>query len=214
MRVRAEQVAVAGPHGPLLRPTSLTVATGQLALVRGEPGAGHTAFGLALTGRMNPTAGLVTVDGQPDPARLRERSALVDAPGITAPEGNLTLAEVVAEELALLGRPARRRHALEWLAGQNADSYARDRIDTLPPMVRIGVLTELAARPDTRLLVLDTPDRHTGNTQAWWPLALRHAARGRAVAVLCSTSSARLLPVRAAQLGQLTQPAPLTIDVA
>jgi ABC-type uncharacterized transport system ATPase component len=214
MRVRAEQVAVAGPHGPLLRPTSLTIGAGQLAVVRGEPGAGHTAFGLTLTGRMNPASGVVTVDGQADPARLRERSALVDAHGISAPEDNLTLAAAVAEELAVTGRPARRRDVRAWLAAHGVEQHAKDRIDALPANVRIGVLTELAARPDTRLLVLDTPDRHTGNPQAWWPLALRHAERGRAVAVLCATSSARLLPVQAARLGQLNQPAPLTVSVA
>ena len=213
MRIRAEQVAVQGAHGPLLHPTSLTIAPGQLALVRGEPHAGHTAFGLAITGRLNPTAGLVTVDGRADAETLRTRSALVDADGITAPEGSLRLADVVAEELALLGRPARRRDALGWLARHRAESYAGQRIDALPPGVRIGLLTELAARDDVRLLVLDTPDRHTGNTQAWWPLALRQAERGHAVVVLCATSAARLLPLQAAQLGQTEQPAPLTVNV-
>ncbi|HET9139750.1 ABC transporter ATP-binding protein [Actinophytocola sp.] len=212
MRIEAERVAVDGPRGPLLPATSLGVSPGQVALVRGEPGSGHTALGLALTGRLRPSAGTVTVGGRTDAGALRALSALVDAPGVTEPDGNLRLADVVAEELALAGGRASRRRARAWLTDRRADRHARDRLDDLPPAMRIRLLTELAAaRPGNRLLVLHSPDRHTGNTEAWWPLALRHAERGHAVVVLSSTSSARLLAVRPARLGQLEQPAPLTV---
>ncbi|MFL6140946.1 MAG: ATP-binding cassette domain-containing protein [Labedaea sp.] len=212
MRVRAEQVAVRGAHGPLLAPTSLTVEPGQVALVRGEPGAGHTEFGLALTGRMRPSSGRIMIDDRPDPARLRRVGALVDAPGVTEPDAARTLADVVGEELVLSGRRAGRRQVSAWLAAHGAGGQARDRMDTLPAALRIRLLTELAA--DADLLVLDRPDRHTANPQAWWPLALRQAQRGQAVVVLASTGAARLLPVPAAHLGRNEQPDPFTVGVS
>ena len=212
MEVRAERVAVRGAHGPLLEPTSLAIEAGQLSLVRGEPGGGHTEFGLALTGRLRPSTGQTTVDGRVDLARLREISALVDAPGITEPEPNLTLTEMVAEELALHRRRASRASVRNWLEQHGVGEHARSRVEALPARVRTAVLTALAAeRPGVELLVLDTPDRHTANTQAWWPLALRQAERGRSVVVLCSTASARLLPIPAARLGQDEQPEALTV---
>jgi energy-coupling factor transporter ATP-binding protein EcfA2 len=212
MRIEAEQVAVDGPRGPLLAPTSLRVSPGQVALVRGEPGSGHTALGLALTGRLRPSGGSVTLDGRSHPGALRAVSALVDAPGVTEPDGSLRLADVVAEELALAGGRAGRRRVTAWLSERDADRHTRERLDDVPAAVRIRILTELAAnRAPGRLLVLHTPDRHTGNTESWWPLALRHAERGHAVVVLSSTSSARLLAVRAARLGQLEQPEPHTV---
>jgi len=214
VQVKAERVEVRGAHGSLLAPTSLAIGPGHLSLVRGEPGGGHAEVGLALTGRLRPSSGVTTVDGRVDAARLREISALVDSPGITEPEPNLTLAAVVAEELALAGRPAGRRKARDWLAWRGAAEFAGERVESVPAPVRIRVLTELAAgRDGVELLVLDRPDRHTGNTQAWWPVALRQAERGWAVVVLCSTSSARLLPIPSAQLGQDEQPAPLTVGV-
>src|SRR5436190_17270659 len=162
MRVRAEQVAVRAAYGPLLAPTSLTVEPGQVALVRGEPGAGHTEFGLALTGRMRPSSGQVVVDDAPNAALLRRVGALVDAPGVTEPDAGRTLADVVGEELALSGRRAGRRQVSTWLAEREADEYARARLDALPAALRIRLLTELAAA-DADLLVLDRPDRHTAN---------------------------------------------------
>jgi ABC-type multidrug transport system ATPase subunit len=76
VQIHARHVGVTGPHGPLLKPTSLLVRPGELVLVAGEPGAGHTALGLVLTGRMRPTTGEVS----PSPAELRKRVVLLDSP--------------------------------------------------------------------------------------------------------------------------------------
>ncbi|WP_156756224.1 ABC transporter ATP-binding protein [Actinokineospora pegani] len=206
MRVRADGVAVDGAHGPLLAATSLAVGPGQLALVAGPPGAGHTAFGLALTGRMALSAGSV----EPGAAALRAGSALVDAPGVSEPEGALRAADVVAEEMALGGGRARRRDVAALLDEHGVDGAAR--FENVSPAARTALLTALAARRrGVRLLVLHTPDRHAADHGDWWPTALRHARAGLAVVVLCGATAARALPLEPARLGSVEQPGPLDL---
>ncbi|SFI55985.1 ABC transporter ATP-binding protein [Amycolatopsis sacchari] len=202
MQVCAEQVTVAGPHGTVLPPTSLTVEEGGLEFVHGEPGTGVTAFGLALTGRLKPTTGLVTVDGKPDAARLRRVTAVVDAPGVSEPEDALPLRVVVGEELALGGRPAGKQDVTRWLAEHDAAGLADARFENLEPAVRTRLLTELAAaRKDVRLLVLDTPDRHTSDVDSWAATARAHAERGLAVVVLTATTPLAALPATPIRIG-------------
>ncbi len=211
MEIYARHVGVTGSHGPLLRPTSLRIRPGDLALVAGEPGRGHTALALTLAGQLRPDTGEVLVDGRPDRAALLRRVAVVDAPQVTEPDDGLPLAAVIAEELALTGAASGRRAVSGWLAARDGAQYARDRVQTLPPAVRTRLLVELAAaRPGIEVLILDCPDRHTDDVRSWWDLARAHAERGIAVVVLCNNSSAQLLGVPAARLGQHEQPSSLT----
>ncbi|SDC19437.1 hypothetical protein [Actinokineospora iranica] len=204
MEVHADRVAVMGAHGPLLAATSLRVGSGGLAVVAGEPNDGHTAFGLALTGRISPSAGSVS----PDAATLRAHAVLVDSPAVTAPEPNLRTADVVAEELALAGARPRRAAVARVLETHGLSPDAR--FETVPAAARVALLTGLAAaRPGVALLVLDTPDRHSGDPGDWWPTALAQAEAGRAVVVLCGTAAAHRLPLTPARLGESDQPAPL-----
>ncbi|CRK56143.1 hypothetical protein [Alloactinosynnema sp. L-07] len=201
MEVVADRVAVTGTHGPLLAATSLRVGPGELAVVAGDPYAGHTAFGLALTGRIAPSAGSIAPKG----AELRKRSVLIDAPGVTEPEPGLSVGDVITEELALSRVRGRKSHRLL------LDRYGldpRDRFESVAPAVRTALLADLA-KPGTDLLVLDTPDRHTADTADWWPTALAQAQAGRAVVVLCGTAAAERLPLVPARLGEHFQPAPL-----
>ncbi|PPK65523.1 hypothetical protein V5P93_004995 [Actinokineospora auranticolor] len=204
MEVMAEQVAVTGAHGPLLAPTSLRVRAGEVAVVAGEPNDGHTAFGLALTGRITPSGGTIS----PTAAHLREHAVLVDAPAVTAPEPNLRVADVLAEELALSGARFRRVRVTRLLDEHGL--APRTRFEDVAPAARIALLTGLAAeRPGAELLVLDTPDRHTSDPEDWLPTALAQAREGRAVVVLCGTATALRLPLTPARLGESDQPAPL-----
>lgn len=215
MEILARDVGVQGAHGPLLRPTTLRVRAGQVALVAGEPGTGHTPLALTLAGRMAPSSGEVTVDGQRDDAALRRLVAVVDAPGVTAPEDALPLRTVVGEELSFAGKPAGRGAVRDWLAAHDAERHAGTRFDLVPPTVRTRLLTELAAeRPDVRLLVLDCPDRHCDDPHTWWTVARQHANRDRAVVVLCTETSARLLDLPVARLGKQHQPAAFTVSNA
>jgi ABC-type multidrug transport system ATPase subunit len=209
VRVRADQVSVDGPHGTLLPPTSLSIGEGRLAIVHGEPGVGITAFGLALAGRLKPTTGTVTVDGEPDEARLRDQVAVVDAPGVNDPDGALPLHVVVGEELELAGRPAGKEDVTRWLTEHNLAGRANTRFEHLDGETRTRLLADLAAlRRGVRMLVLDTPDRHTSELDSWQMLGHEHAERGLAVVVLIATTPLVSLREQPARIGAQEQPEP------
>jgi ABC-type hemin transport system ATPase subunit len=213
VQVRADQVSVDGPHGTLLSPTSLSVESGQLAIVHGEPGVGITAFGLALAGRIKPTTGTVTLDDTMAAAsavKLRDLVAVVDAPGVSEPDDALPVRVVVGEELALAHRPASKDAVARWLAENDAATFANMRFESLTAQVRTRLLTALAAsREGVQMLVLDTPDRHTSDVDSWSALAREHAGRGLAVVVLTATTPLTALAAPPARIGHQDQPAPL-----
>ena len=207
MQVRADRVSLEGHHGTLLPPTSLTVGEGDLAIVHGEPGVGVTAFGLALAGRLKPTTGTVHAEGVD--AGLPELVAIVDAPGVSEPDEALALRVVAGEELALAHRPAGKEDVARWLAEHDDAPFAGTRFENLAPALRTRLLTELAAeRKGVRVLVLDTPDRHTSDVESWAGLARELAERGLAVVVLTATTPSSALPFEPARLGAAEQPEP------
>jgi ABC-type hemin transport system ATPase subunit len=207
VQVRADRVSLVGHHGTLLPPTSLTVGEGDLAIVHGEPGVGVTAFGLALAGRLKPSTGTVTVEGSD--TGLPALVAVVDAPGVSEPDEALPLRVVVGEELALAHRPAGKEDVARWLAEHDAAPFAGSRFENLVPALRTRLLTELAAeRKGVRVLVLDTPDRHTSDVESWAATARGQAERGLAVVVLTATTPASALPFAPALIGSAEQPEP------
>lgn len=194
VHIHVEDVELAGSHGPLLLPTSLEARSGEVTLVAGDPGYGHVGLALAVAGRMVPAAGRVLVDGAEDRARLQRAVALVDLAGVSEPDGGLPVRAVLAEELALAGRPARRRDVLAFLAQHEAGELAGERWEHVPAGLRTAWLAELAgSRPGVEALVLANPDRFGGDPFAWWSVAHGLAARGLAVVVQCTHASARLL---------------------
>ncbi|SDM33009.1 hypothetical protein SAMN04488074_1205 [Lentzea albidocapillata subsp. violacea] len=199
MEIHASRAGVNGGHGPLLRPTSLTVQPGELTLVAGEPGTGHTAFGLLLSGRIKPSTGTVS----PDAKTLRKRVVLVDAPEVNEPEEALSLSAVVGEELAMNGMPSGKKAVHDWLVQHAADEHADKRFEHVPARTRCAVLLELAAsRPGVTALVLDCPDRYHPDPREWFALAHDHVTPERSVVVLCSNSSAHILDIPHARLGE------------
>ncbi|HEV7974010.1 ATP-binding cassette domain-containing protein [Amycolatopsis sp.] len=210
MQVRADQVSVDGPHGTLLPPTSLTVESGRLTIVHGEPGVGITAFGLALAGRIKPTTGTVTLDDAMGATKLRDLVAVVDAPGVSEPDDALPVRVVVGEELALAHRPASKDAVARWLTENDAAAFANMRFESLTAQMRTRLLTTLAAsREGIKMLVLDTPDRHTSDVDSWSVLAREHAERGVAVVVLTATTPLSALAAPPARIGEQEQPEPL-----
>ncbi|MDR7279575.1 AMP-binding protein [Catenuloplanes atrovinosus] len=209
LTIEARALTVRGPHGTLLRPTSVGVVTGRRVAVAGPPGHGHTALALALGGRLDPDGGEVTLDGERSGRRLRQVVALVDVPGVSEPDEMLPLATVVGEELSMARAKAGRRAVREWLDRHGALVYAETRTEHVPGPVRTRVLAELAAlRPGVSVLVLTLPDRHGGGPGAWWDLAGVFAARGYGVLVQCTDGSAELLGLPAVGLGNADPEAP------
>jgi hypothetical protein len=213
MELEANGISVRGPHAPMLNATSLQVADHQVVLLAGYPGPGHVAASLGLSGRLEPDTGSVRFDGKTDPALLRRRVAVVDTPGITEPDDALPVQTVVGEELAIAGRKAGRKSVLEWLTEHDAAEHAHKRFEHLPVAVRTRLLAELTvARPEVQAIILTMPDRHGGDPHDWYALGRELAARGYGVIITCADASARLLDVKAAQLGETAQPDPVQLE--
>jgi energy-coupling factor transporter ATP-binding protein EcfA2 len=209
VEIYADSVRVDGPDGPLLRETTLRVRSGEVVLVAGEPGMGHSALALVLAGRLDPTSGDVLLDDALNAEGLRAAVAAVDVPGVNEPDAGLVFSHVVAEELVLAGRSGRRSAVRKWLEAREAADYRRSEIGLLPPSARTRLLTDLAAaRPGVQALVLACPDRHGGRPEFWWRTAHAFAAVGYAVVVLCLETSASLLGVEPLHLGRPELPPP------
>jgi ABC-type cobalamin/Fe3+-siderophores transport system ATPase subunit len=170
MVLRADGVRVGPAARPMLATTTLEVHTGRVHVAVGDPGHGHTALALALAGRLHVDQGSVSIDGETRPARLQRVVGLVDVPGVSEPDGNVPLATVVGEELAMAGRRPDRAAVRAWLEERGLADLLHSRVDQVPPLHRTRVLAELAAqRPGVRFLVATMPERH-GHGPAPWAL--------------------------------------------
>ncbi|MFC9687095.1 hypothetical protein ACFTSF_01025 [Kribbella sp. NPDC056951] len=204
MQLEATKVSVFGPHAPMLTGMSVQVDEKQVILLTGYPGPGHVAAALALSGRLVPDTGEVTLQGSSDPAVLRRKVAVVDAPGITEPDDALPVQTVVGEELAMAGHKAGRKAVLAWLEEHGAAEHANTRFEHLPVAARTRLLAELTvARPDVKVVILTMPDRHGGDPHEWYALGQDLADRGYAVLITCADTSARLLDVPADQVEEM-----------
>jgi len=194
MRLTAHKASVAGVHGPLLLPTSLEAAGGEVTLVAGDPGHGHVALALALGGRAELASGSITLDGDAGPRLRRRHVALVDVPDVTSPDDAPSVRGVLAEELALAGLPSGRRAGTRFLVERNAGYLATRRFEHVPGHQRTAWLMEIAAqRPDVQVLVVAHPDRFGGDPHRWWEAARTLAGQGLTVIVQCTHATARQL---------------------
>ena len=188
----AHQLQAKGRRDPLLPPTSVTVARGELLLVTGDRQDQRTALSLLLSGRMKATEGQLSWDGSSRTRQLRLSAALVDSPGVNEPEEHLSVRDLVTEDLALV--PRRYRGALlsgPWLKVNRFEDIAGLWTEQLDPERRLELLTALAlANPRTDLLVVDSPDRHSADDLTWLP-RLRELAydAGRPLAVVAAVSA-------------------------
>ena len=152
----------------------------------------RTALALTLSGRMKPTEGNISWDGDSAIRRRRQASALVDSPGVNEPEQHLSVRDLVTEDLALI--PRRYRGALlskPWLKVNSFEDIADRWTEQLAPDRRVELLTALAlANPHTDLLVVDSPDRHTADAAEWLPRLEQLASdAGRPLAVVATVAA-------------------------
>lgn len=176
----ADEFSINGRHGPLVEPTSLTVAPGELLLVRAEPQPTRTALALGLSARMRPDTGAVAWDGDATLGGVRRISMLVDSPEINEPESHIKVKDLVAEDLALHPGPFWRRSSVEsWMERHHVTDLAGEFVDAIDPLDRLRILTHLSLEDhQTKLLVFDTPDRH-GIPDVDWVAHLVETAAGR-----------------------------------
>ncbi|OUZ07325.1 hypothetical protein BHE97_17660 [Aeromicrobium sp. PE09-221] len=202
MQIETHDVTVDGPHTVLLRPTTLTATSREVALVEGPPGTGHTALSLVLGGRLRPDAGTVLLDGAVDDQGLRERVALVDVPDVSEPDDVIRLSTVVGEELAMARRTASPAAVRAWLDHHDALGWHGARVEDVPGSVRIHLLSELAAlRRGIEALVICAPDRYGTLSDEAYEVAARIARRDLVVVLQLMTASVRTLGLPAVHLG-------------
>lgn len=195
MRVEIREVT----KGTSLPPTTAHFASGSVTRVVAETEQRPTVLGLIATGRMKPETGTVTIDSTESRRQLRRRIALVDAPGISEPEPNVTLGGAIAEELMYAGRPSNPVAARLWARSMNMlDSFDLP-ISDVDPGTRIRALVELAAlrtnddKTPIGGIVLVSPDRHGGDPHEWMRIAGLMADRGLAVLIIAGSAADLLL---------------------
>ncbi|WP_158866642.1 hypothetical protein [Leifsonia sp. AG29] len=211
MRIELQSVAK-GPREASLPATTASYRTGEATLARAETEQRPTVLGLIASGRMRPDSGRVTIDGASDAGAIRRRVALVDAPGVSEPADDVSVAGIVAEELMFAGRGSHPIAVRRRLAELGASEWARHGIGTVPPTVRIRLLCELALmRKGVEGLVLVSPDRHGGDPVEWWQFARELAGRGIAVLVIAGDASAAAIAA-ASPVSRLDEAGPSPVD--
>lgn len=179
-----------GPQGRSLPPTDVTIRSGTATFVEAETAQRPTVLGLIVSGRMRPDTGEVTIDGAADARELRKRLALVDAPDVSEPHGDVLLADVIAEELMFAGRFGGIAAVRRELARLGLEDRRRLPIGDLAPGARVRLLAEMALqRPGIEGIVIVSPDRHGGDPEEWWSIACELAEEGAAVLVIAGKAA-------------------------
>ena len=190
MRIALHDVSK-GRAGQALPTTSLEFHTGAVRYALAETEQRPTVLGLIASGRMRPDTGRVSIDGGTNAKDLRRRVALVDAPDVSDPHPDITLAGVVGEELMFAGVGATPLHAKRWLGRLGYQELAAVPIGSIDPAARVRILCELAVlRDGVEGIVLVAPDRHGGSPDGWWRIAGEFADRGYAMLVIVGGSAA------------------------
>jgi len=190
VRVTLHEVSK-GRGGQSLPTTSLEFHSGAVRFALAETEQRPTVLGLIASGRMRPDTGRVTIDGDSNNKALRRTIALVDAPDVSDPHPDITLAGVVGEELMFAGVGATPLHARRWLNQLGFGELAGVPIGNVDPAARVRILCELAIlREGTEGIVLVAPDRHGGSPDGWWRIASEFADRGYAMLVVIGGSAA------------------------
>lgn len=174
--VEAADLALKGPQGWVYRGVSVSAEPGSLVAVAGASGSGRTSLLLTLAGRMKPSQGSVTVDGQSKPRRIHRLAALAVLPGVNDLEARLTVKEHARERLTGLGwmrpRTAKQRMA-DALDAVGLDLDPGMTADALDPVqiIHFGVALALLERPKV-VLVDDVGRGVTAERQheVWAPL--------------------------------------------
>ncbi|MEJ7751181.1 MAG: ATP-binding cassette domain-containing protein [Thermoleophilaceae bacterium] len=158
LRLDATGVAVRRDGKDILKPVSLSVSPGELVAVIGESGSGKTTLLRALAGVSRPSAGKVTLNGEPVTARLTD-VGYVPQDEIVHPLLTVEEALSYAARLRLSGADARDVSSTvdRVLAELALEPHRRTRIGHLSggQRKRVGVGSELLHRPS--LLFLDEP---------------------------------------------------------
>jgi ABC-2 type transport system ATP-binding protein len=172
-------------HRVILRKASLTVAPGEIVLLRGQNGSGKTTFARILATLLASDAGTVTVDGEPVMRRLRAARRMI---GFTSHRPLLYSGLSPLENLEFFGRLSGVRdacgRALGLLARFGLTPFAGSPVDRFSRGMLQRVAIIRAFLPEPRILILDEPYAGLDDEGASILNALIAEARGREAATL------------------------------
>lgn len=200
MKLTLDGIGIGRGPGAELPAVWATASTRVPGVAAVETEGAPTLASLVAGGRMTPETGRVLLDGVDDPARIRALFALVDTPTVAEPFAELSVLTVVQEDLVLAGQRGNRDNARLFLDAVGLSEHEQTRVKALPTEQRVRLLTELAVlRPGVEGLVLTSPERHGGDTEAWFSVVSDLAARGFTVLVVTGIAAALhlrpLLPI-------------------
>lgn len=160
--IEIDRASVVEGDAILLAPVTASVAQGHALVVRGENGAGKSTLLRLLAGTMSPSAGAVTIAGDPvnprDAAFRRSVAALIGAPPLAR---DLTLAEHLDLVATTWTSPPRdaSRHSTDVLAALGLTSLAaRFPHELSSGQTQLFLLALVLVRPSD-VLVLDEPEQ-------------------------------------------------------
>lgn len=199
MNLTLDAVALGSGPGAPLPPTTATATVERPGIAAVETEGAPTYLSLIAGGRMAPESGRVLLDGADDAGRIRDAFALVDTPTVAEPFPDLPVRTIVREDLVLAGQRGNRDNVRLFLDAIGLPEHEDTPLRNLPTEARVRVLTELAIlRPGVQGIILTSPERHGGDTEAWWRVVTDLSARGYAVLVVTGIAAAlhieRLLP--------------------
>jgi ABC-2 type transport system ATP-binding protein len=148
-------------HGPeAVAGIDFSIVEGEIFGLLGPNGAGKTTTIGAITTRVKPSAGLVTVDGfdvARDAVSVKQRIAVIpQRPNL---DRSLTAIENLVFHAAYFGEPrrTRRRRAEEMLERMGLEGRADDKVDTYSGGMAQRLMIARALMHEPRLLILDEP---------------------------------------------------------
>ena len=173
--LRVDNIWAKGRHHALFGRTSFSVNQGEVIIIQADSQMERTSLGLALTGRLPLSGGEIfwsAGNGEPQPIsmkKLRRISDIVDSPDVTAPEQHMRVHDYVSEMLSYNLPIFGRSRASRWLAERGLEELDGLWMDELDGEMNIELMTALAQRSPSDLLVFDTPSRHLNHTRMWLP---------------------------------------------
>lgn len=171
------QLHIDGRRHTLLPASNIEAHAGEVLLIQADGQERRTALALALTGRMKPSSGTVTLGHVDTLAALRRRSAIINSPDVNEAENYMTVKSLASEDLALVPAKFRdRTHPTAWLVKHGFRDILDKWVEEVPADRLLHLLLALAlSDQDVDLVVADSPDRHTADAQGWLELLDRTA---------------------------------------